>query len=296
LLAFAVLCLALLPAGGEEFVKKPFITPGDPKLIYLNADSICTWTEGPLRVFLLRGTAWIEQGLIKISMPESVVWVDEARKKGSSVYYLTVYGEGEVVLRYQASRRTAGRVLLPNDPVYVRGRTEKQVAQAPAASAPTGTGVVPASETVPQSPAANPRSARLPTDSAPTGGIGEPPPLQRADWQRSLPGAGVPDGVGVLPPPSPAAPPALVPELVSPPPLLSTTANKTQATPPPTALVAPVTPGPPPAAAPPAGPPPPAINPGVAPTPGTLPALPAPPQGQGSVPGPPTPRALPGLM
>jgi len=279
LLAFAVLCLALLPAGGEEFVKKPFITLGDPKPIYLNADSICTWTEGPLRVFLLRGTAWIEQGLIKISMPESVVWVDEARKKSSGVYYLTVYGEGDVVLRHQASRRTAGRVLvdlatrgelriksrvnplfrqaLPNDPVYVRGRTEKQVAQAP-----TGNGAVPASGTVPQPPAANPRAARLPIGSAPTSGIGEPPPLQRAGFQTSVPGTGVPDGAGVVPPPSPAAPPALVPGLVSLPPLLSPTANKTQATPPPAAPVAPVTPGPPTAAAPPAGPPPLAINPG----------------------------------
>src|SRR5229473_161724 len=63
LLAVAVLFFSLLSAGGEEFIKKSFITPGDPKPIHLNADNVCTWTEGPLRVFLLRGTAWIEQGL-----------------------------------------------------------------------------------------------------------------------------------------------------------------------------------------------------------------------------------------
>jgi len=338
LLALAVLFLALLPAGGEEFIKKSFITPGDPKPINLSADNICTWTEGSLRIFLLRGTAWIEQGLIKISMPESVVWVDEAKKKSSGIYYLTVYSEGGVVLKDQAIPTTAGRVLidlatrgelriksrvnpvlqqaLPNDPVYVRARTEKQVAQVSAAAAPTGSGVVPASATVPQTPqppAASPWATPPPAGPGAPGGVGEPPPLQRVGWQTSVPGAGTADGAVVPPPPPPVTPPAAVPPApgpgVLPPPLLSTTVNKTSAdpvqagqgpagqtqVPPPAAPVAPVAPDPPPVAAPPAGPPP-ASNPGVAPSPGTPSAVPAPPQGPGSVPSPPMPQTPPGLI
>jgi hypothetical protein len=237
--AIAVVLLHFLPAGGEEFIKKALITPGDPKPIHLNADNVCTWTEGSYRIFLLHGTAWIEQGLIKISMPDAVVWVDEAKKKSSGIYYLTVYGEGGVGLREGANQSAAGRVLidlatrgevrikaradqvlqksLPNNAVYRRGLAEKQASQAPAAQSKAD--VTPASGTTPALPAANawsppsPGPAGSTPPALPSDSGGQPPQIQRVSWLTSDPGPAS-AGPRAIPGPSasaPAAPPAIPP-------------------------------------------------------------------------------------
>jgi hypothetical protein len=300
LLAVAILLFALLPAGGEEFIKKSFITPGDPKPIHLNADNICTWTEGPLRIFLLHGTAWIEQGLIKISMPDSVIWVDEGRKKSSGIYYVTVYGEGGVALRDRADQWAAARVLLdlatrgevrikartnkvlqqafPNDPLYVRARAEKQIAQqssmsapsSPAPSAPSG-GVVPASATMPGKSGTDPWVMPAVADSRQSA-IGDPPPLPGAGW--SAPGASAVSGT-VAPVPRALPVPA------------STTVNRPSADP----AQFGAGPGPPPAPTPGSDPAPTPLPmpPATAPVPGINPAPPL-------VQGPSTPLPLPGTQ
>ncbi len=158
LVGILVLLLLAFLAPAQEFVKRSLVSPGDAKPISLNADAIATWVEGGQRIFLLRKNVWIEQGLIKISMPEAVVWVDEARQRSSGIYQLLVYGEGTVDLREGSQQTTAGRVLvdlatrgelsikarakklvqeaLVQDPVYVRAQREKQVAEESPAAAP----------------------------------------------------------------------------------------------------------------------------------------------------------------
>src|SRR6516162_7719917 len=211
IVAAFVSVLVYFSAGAQDFLKKSFVISGDPKPILLNADYISTWTEGSQRIFLLRGNAWIEQGLVKLSMPESVVWVDEARKKVTGIYNLQVYGEGTVLVKDGIKDTSAGRALLemgtrgevrikarvnqimqlalPQDPVYVRAKNELLIAQplpvlppaGPAAPAPGPTPLGPP----PSNPLWNVPAGPPPPGPAPNSGkdvtappsLGTPPPL-----------------------------------------------------------------------------------------------------------------------
>jgi hypothetical protein len=144
----AVLVLAQTRGVTDDTVHKSVITPGDPATINLNADYIATWAQGDEQVFLLRGNVWVEQGLLRFSMPEGVVWVDKARKKATGIYYATAYGEGGISLRESAEESRAQRMLLDlatrgnvsvkprrqkvlekalsQDPVFLRAQSERR--------------------------------------------------------------------------------------------------------------------------------------------------------------------------
>jgi hypothetical protein len=250
-LAFAALVLALVPADGQEFLKKSFVTPGDPKPIYLSANAIATWEDGSQQVFLLRQNVYIEQGLIKLNMPESVVWVDRDRRKSTGIYYVAVYGEGNVTVKEQAQLYHAGRVLLdlatrgelkivsrgqpvlqrpmPDDPVFARAQAERRIAQS--GTQESATPKVSASNPPPSGPSAVPPPL---TGGPPAGNTSggltansaaprvEPPPLassgvRQVGWQDASPALG--------PTPAGGPTPAAVPPPVSPPPATNTDKN-----------------------------------------------------------------------
>ncbi|HYT91613.1 MAG TPA: hypothetical protein VEL76_23070 [Gemmataceae bacterium] len=71
---------------------------GNAQPILLSAREIITWKEGSQRVLLLRGSAFIGQGVTQARMQQAVVWLDEERKKTSGIYYLDIYAEGDVTL------------------------------------------------------------------------------------------------------------------------------------------------------------------------------------------------------
>ena len=221
LLAGAGLVLAYLFAGAQDFIKKSFVVPGDPRPILLNADYISTWTEGTQRIFLLRGTVWIEQGLVKLRMPESVVWVEEAKQKITGIYNLQVYGEGNVFIKDRNAENTAGRVLLematrgevrikarvnqvlqlplPKDPVFVRAKAELLTAQPASVVQPAGaTGAPPPGPTpsgltpqTPPNPLWNPSSGPPGPGPSPLKETGGPPPLGASPPTTSPPPTGV---------------------------------------------------------------------------------------------------------
>jgi hypothetical protein len=219
-----VLVLAYLSAGAQDFLKKSFVVSGDPKPILLNADYVSTWTEGSQRIFLLRGTVWIEQGLIKLSMPESVVWVDENKKKTTGIYNLQVYGEGTVLVKDGSTNTSAGRVLLdmatrgevrikaranqvmqlalPEDPVYLRAKNERLIAQPTPVLPPPG----------PLGPSPGP----TPPGPPPSNPLWNVPPVLPPG-----PGKGPPQPPSLGAPPPLANPPPLLnpPPVVKPPPL-----------------------------------------------------------------------------
>lgn len=222
-----------LSASAQEFVKRSLVTAGDPTPIALNANHIATWLDGGERVFLLRGDVWIEQGLNKVSMPECVVWVDEQRKKGTGIYYLAAYGEGQVAIREAAQQTLGTRALLElatrgelrikarqnrviqadwsKDPVFGRAKLERKIAGAPPAIQTTNyqtSGLekpaAPAS-VPPPPPAWNPPAMNSAPSSAPR--LDSPP--------ASVPGV-LPSALPAAPPSQPTVAPTATPAIAPP--------------------------------------------------------------------------------
>ena len=63
-LAAGVLVLFWTQMSGQE--PATLIPPGDTKPIQLYAENISTWTYGKLRLFLLQGKVWVEQGQVNL--------------------------------------------------------------------------------------------------------------------------------------------------------------------------------------------------------------------------------------
>ncbi|MBI3406729.1 MAG: hypothetical protein HY040_00030 [Planctomycetes bacterium] len=105
LLAVGALVLFWTQMSGQEPISPTLIPPGDTKPIQLYAENISTWTDGKLRLFLLQGKVWVEQGQVNLRMPQAVIWLDEDRKKQTGTYFLDIYGEGGVELANGAASK-----------------------------------------------------------------------------------------------------------------------------------------------------------------------------------------------
>ncbi len=103
LLALAALAL---PAGRADaqpkILHESLVTSNDSTPIRVSADNVSTWKEGDQRIFLVWGKAVIAQGKTQVTLPQGVVWIDEAKQKRTGVYEVTIYGEGEITLEHGA--------------------------------------------------------------------------------------------------------------------------------------------------------------------------------------------------
>ncbi len=214
-----------LPAWGQQLVKKDLVNPGDSKPIQLYAEQIATWVEDGQRAFLLKGKVWVEQGTMRLRMPQGVVWIDENSQRQTGIYALEVYGEGGVFYEDSNQRQTNSQALVKlatrgevrikpsngkviqaaqkDDPLFRRAQNERAFADYHQAASPT-----PASE------------APLPAGSA-KAGPGAPEVLPLPAWSAGQPGQGVVAAQGTanspLPPPPPGPeqgpPPSVAPAL-----------------------------------------------------------------------------------
>jgi hypothetical protein len=108
--ALAVLLLiapAFMPA--EEVLRHDNTRVNQAPSIQLAADEIATWTDGGVRVFLLRGNVRVSQGDTRARMQQAVAWVDEAGQNRTGVYTVDVYGEANFELQTGGASRTAGQ-------------------------------------------------------------------------------------------------------------------------------------------------------------------------------------------
>lgn len=190
ILALGLLTCGLTGLQGQDFLNKSFVAPGDAKPILLNADHVATWTEGGIRVWLLKGRAKIEQGLVNLSFAEGTIWVDEERQKRTGIYSLEIFGEGPVVLvegtaqsikpqgwfematRGEIRIRAFGSQVLEQalvqEPMYLRAKGVRQSIK----GAQGNTGLVPAVG----SGSANPLAPAF-VPPPPVPGVNPPPPL-----------------------------------------------------------------------------------------------------------------------
>src|SRR5262249_5751526 len=95
----ALLTLAALGGTGaraQESVRLSQNLPGDAKPVVLTADEIYAWGEGKQRVFLLRGQALVEHGVLHARFQQGVVWVDTEQYQSTRVWHVDLYMDGEV--------------------------------------------------------------------------------------------------------------------------------------------------------------------------------------------------------
>ncbi len=97
---------AWLAAG--DSIRLSHDIPGDSLPITLYADEITSWVEGGQRVFLFKGTALVEQGVVHVTMQQGAAWVDLQRGHRTGIAHLELYAEGDVKLE-DGARREAGR-------------------------------------------------------------------------------------------------------------------------------------------------------------------------------------------
>jgi hypothetical protein len=95
-LAFAL--LGASPALAQAPLNWTQNVPGNSKAIILYADDITSWSEKGSRIFLLKGSVWIEHGVVQIQVPECTIWVDETKRRHTGIYHVDAYAEGEITL------------------------------------------------------------------------------------------------------------------------------------------------------------------------------------------------------
>jgi hypothetical protein len=205
-----LLALLLLAAGGvaaavvsaEDLLRFSRNVPGESKPVVVDADQIVTWTEGNIRVLLLKGQVLIQQGVVRAQAQDGVIFVDLDHYQATHVWDVEVYGEGGASVQNgpDASNgstavldlHTAGELKLnahkgkvtqearPNDPVYRRAVAQRGGPAAPApqtadpiqrtgfaAPAETSASVTPAAPAQSTPPPALPPAAPLPQPAAP---------------------------------------------------------------------------------------------------------------------------------
>lgn len=123
---------------------------GEAKPIILDADDIATWTEklGPIEycVFLFRGVAFTQLGIVQARFEQGVAWIDLNQAKNFGKVRVELYAEGKVriddgsmvqdyprvvldlttrgELKVNAHLHPLARQSLANDPLVDRGRAE----------------------------------------------------------------------------------------------------------------------------------------------------------------------------
>src|SRR5262249_20196527 len=80
--------------------------------ILLHADDIATWTEGSLRILLLKGTVLVEHGVVHARCQQAVAWLDQERFRRSGIMRLEVYAEGVVQLERGPQNLSGPRAIL----------------------------------------------------------------------------------------------------------------------------------------------------------------------------------------
>jgi len=163
--------LGLLASGnrtlGQEYLKQSFVAASETRPIQLNADAVSLWQDGDSQVVLLKGNAWIGQGLTTIQAPAAVVFIDLARYKKTGINYLELYADNSVDISDGPRRKMATKAIvmlatqgevriksfqnkvsktpLRNDTVYRMGARELAIAngrnpdEEPQATTPTAT-------------------------------------------------------------------------------------------------------------------------------------------------------------
>jgi len=110
MLAFVAPLAAAGPALGQYLLPAGHSDPSRP--INISAGESIAWTEGNVQVLLLRKGVSVEQGLLRASMPEAVVWMELSEPGQERPVPVLVYGEGGVQVDYQGQPRREAQVLL----------------------------------------------------------------------------------------------------------------------------------------------------------------------------------------
>ncbi len=118
------------------------VGPSQSEPIEIAADSIRNWTEGNVRILLLKGHVYVAQGLFRLRAPRAVIWLHEPTgTQRGSLATIELYAEGGVSIETLADRRhqqrlfqtfqTYGEVRVElrerlvgpaiDDPLYLRG-------------------------------------------------------------------------------------------------------------------------------------------------------------------------------
>ena len=154
-----------LPAWAQTSVSQPVPDWRDP--VRIAADTIRSWKQDELEIVLLKGNAYVAQGMTRIRASQAVLWIHAQKPGGSTT--LEIYAEDEVRVRgvreqlnldeyferlhtsgkidRRAKRKLSGSAL--DDPLYRRAEaqrigvwSESPILQAayeqPSASAATG--------------------------------------------------------------------------------------------------------------------------------------------------------------
>jgi hypothetical protein len=233
----AIACLALLGLGAwtawlaaGDSIRLSHDIPGDSLPITLYADEITSWVDGGQRVFLFKGTALVEQGVVHVTMQQGAAWVDLQRGHRTGIAHLELFAEGDVKLE-DGARREAGRTgfveLNTRGEVRIKSQKQKVVQQprpedvfyqralverARLRATPPATDLQPAGGIPPRSPGPNPNNG-TPAALAPykARGVAQDPPAPP-------PAGAVPPGAGPTQALPPFVPPDTPPDAPRPPP------------------------------------------------------------------------------
>src|SRR5579871_1495992 len=118
-------------AAAEDLIRLSRNVPGDSKPIGLHADEIVSWTEGNERVFLLRGQALVEQGVLRVWLQQGIVWVNMQHYQATHVFQVEFYAEGDVRLENGAAKQAGSRALVElntRGELRVKGKVTEQKA------------------------------------------------------------------------------------------------------------------------------------------------------------------------
>ncbi len=195
---------------------------GDSKPVLLYADEIATWTVGTQRVIVLKGTVFVEQGVVNAQMQGAVALVNLGLKQQAGVLRVRVYAEGDVrlesgpefrrgpkavlelntrgELKLKSQYRKIVQQALPNEPLYQNALAELGIKTKPAAVP----AVQPASavERAPARPF-TPPALTAPTAPGALPGGSTPSPTVPLGSGPAIPGAGYVVPPSPLPPPPP---------------------------------------------------------------------------------------------
>jgi hypothetical protein len=122
-----------LSASAADDLRLSQNIPGDSKPIILHADEIITWTDGNRRLFLLKGTVLVEQGVVHLRMKQGAAWTDQEQTRRTGIVRMNVYAEDSVQLENGADIRTGptARIdLNTRGEVRLRAQRSKIVQQA----------------------------------------------------------------------------------------------------------------------------------------------------------------------
>ncbi|MFO0966863.1 MAG: hypothetical protein U0793_14920 [Gemmataceae bacterium] len=88
-------CLAAPLCAQDPLLRQSFVSASDSRRpVQLLADSIATWQEGGIRIFLLQGKVAFAQNSVIARANEAVIWVDEEGQKKTGVFNIKMFARG----------------------------------------------------------------------------------------------------------------------------------------------------------------------------------------------------------